>query len=178
MTEPTLRLAGILIDTTEIRGRRHRRLCREAARRGIPVYVSAITHGEILRHIRTELPKTGGQYSPVTVAQSLADLGIEVTSVDERVAATFAEAVWGLWPTDEEWQERKRARCRAMLGLGDNAGNPGARCSATSDWFIAATAAAHDWLMVTDDRGDEFAICESVTASEALQILASPADEE
>jgi predicted nucleic acid-binding protein len=131
------------------------------------VFVSAITHGEMLRYLRTEY---AAEYDADTVAASLLDLGVEIIAVDEHVASTFAQQVCERWPTHPEWQQRKRSHCEDMLEEG--------RCSAAADWYIAATAAHHGLLLVTEDTGPEFDICEHVRFGDLAEQLGLGPDPE
>lgn len=162
--------SGILVDTSATRQYGALQgLCGLAKRVGCPVYVSAITHGEMLRHLRQ---KHGPTFAQTMIDDLLAKFGVRLLDVDEAVAQAFARSVHDLHPTDEAWNCAKQDHCLSMLGLPDRKGiSPNRRCSGTSDWFIAATAVAHDLLMVTEDTGPEFGICNKATVQQATAKL-------
>lgn len=165
--------AGILIDTSATRKYRTLHgLCRLARERGVPVYVSAITHGEMLRHLRAE---HGPEFSQSIADQAVRAFGLQCLDVDETVAEVFAKAVHSQHDSDEKWNRAKQAHCLSMLGLGDRVTlddvSPNRDCSGTSDWFIAATAVAHGLRMVTEDTGPEFDICATSKINDAVTEL-------
>jgi predicted nucleic acid-binding protein len=174
-------LAGLLVDTNVVYAtRRHTELFRLARQADVPMYVSAITHGERLRQLRV---RHGDRYDPAIVSGGFDRLGIRgVLPVDERVADVFAQRIAGRFPTKNEWDRQKQAHCLAMLHLAHTIAldeiSTHARCSGTADWFIAATAATHNLLMVTEDPELEFEICDSVNVRQAVEMLRAHAPQE
>ena len=173
MSSPARDIRGLLVDTSVcLKQREWANLCELAKQTDRPVFISAITHGEMLRRLRTQLR---ARFAREKVHERLNGMGVVILPVDESVAECFAERIHERFPTGDKWNRAKQRRCHAMLRLGAKAPlediNPEHHCSATSDWFIAATAAAHELIMVTEDEGEEFLICERMTLREAVSIL-------
>lgn len=166
-------MQGLLVDTSVCRKQREwTDLCESAQQAGRRVFISTITLGEMLRRLREE---KGATFALTVVQTALKSLSVTALPVDERVAECFAERIHERHPTGEDWNRAKQRRCHAMLRLGAKAPleeiNPDYHCSGTNDWFIAATAAAHELIMVTEDEGEEFRICERLTLRQAVSML-------
>lgn len=167
-------LPDILVDTSVTRkAARFDALCEQARKANVRVYVSAITHGEMLRFLR----ETREDFSAEHVDRKLQFPGVAVLAVDENVAHAFASATSANYPSEENWNRAKQSHCLDMLGLGGRVQlcdlSANRHCSGTSDWFIAATAVAHGLRMVTEDTGPEFRICDTCSIEKALADLGS-----
>ena len=175
MSNPTAAAEGLLIDTSVVR---HWgtwcELSESAQRAGVPVFVSSVTHGELLRHLRA---KHGPTFSREALERNPHFAAAGRLPVDDSVAETFAASVHSAYPTSEEWNRAKQKQCHRMLHLGEKvpfeAVTSAEHCSATSDWFIAATAVHHGLLMVTQDTGPEWGICEKASVEKAKEMLAA-----
>lgn len=86
-------------------------------------------------------------------------------------------AIFQNYPTTKEWHAAKCHNAISHLGLLKKAAEiPGKHFPATVDWFIAGQARGRGWLLVTRDRGPEFAGLERIGCEllkDALQRLAS-----
>jgi hypothetical protein len=130
---------------------------------------------EVLFDLRQHL---GATYDAETVLQGLLDKGLTIASFEEKHAASAAEHLAANFPRNEDWQLAKRQSCIQCLGLVRREEEARALaskklCGATVDWVIAAHAAHEGWILVTSDKGPEFARLEMKLSLERLeQILA------
>ncbi|ATB35964.1 hypothetical protein CYFUS_001378 [Cystobacter fuscus] len=128
---------------------------------------------EMLLDIRQKLSKRGMRYDASVVDQGLQDKGLHVVAFEKRHSERSAERIAGKFPDIDAWREAKRLRYVKSLGLTDSEElkKRGKRYSATVDWLIAAQASQEEWILVTNDKGDEFAGMELIMSLNALEEL-------
>lgn len=147
---------------------------REAQKIGLAVY--AVAHGEKLLHLRQgHKQDLLGPFDDDHICADLKDRGIEIMAFEERHARRVAVRLQERYRTRQEWREEKKQRYLQALGMVAHAGlstATGKKCSATVDWLLAAQAEIEGHILVTDDKGPEFAcLAERVpfdTLAEAL----------
>jgi PIN domain nuclease of toxin-antitoxin system len=164
-------LRGFLFDTNTLwEWRRVEGICVEAHRRGMVVALCSLVHGERTRQERIHY---GTGYSQETIDIWMEENHMQIISVERRHAEQFALDAATRYPTENDWYAYKRQRCIDCLGLQDTSGvkGKGQTCGAPVDWFIAATAAEENLLLVTADRGPEFASVKTATLKEVEQRL-------
>lgn len=135
----------------------------------VTLVVSAIAFAELLldHHQSSNSP-----FNFKLIDRFLASTGIGIEGFLDLDARHFAHRVWQLVGDDEAWQRAKINNCFAELRLSarkEELLHPKARCSATLDWLIASQAEGREWLLVTEDRGDEFQGVERITTFETLK---------
>jgi len=147
-------------------------ICRlaRAAPYSLRLVVPTICYGERVRFLRQEYRDN---FDEAEVWDFIRTNDLEVLHLALAHADTFADKVSREYPTNEDWQEAKRALCKRCLGLdtADVGTSPSHDCGATVDWFIAATAAAEGFVLVSDDKGPEFEICDRWSVDDALEWL-------
>lgn len=143
----------------------------------IRLCVPAVVHMEVLFDLRQNI---GTKFDANIVVQGLLDKGLTIAPFEERHAVHAAERLAESFPHKADWQAAKRRHCIECLGLGlseEKAYELESRkkpCSATIDWVIAAHAAHEGWILVTNDKGAEFAGLKLKMKLEQLeQILAT-----
>lgn len=126
---------------------------------GLAVY--AVAHGEKLLHLRQgHKADILGLFDDDRICADLADRGVEIMAFEERHARRVAMRLQERYPTRAQWLAEKRQRYLQALGMTAHAqlsAATGKKCSATVDWLLAAQAEVEGHILVTDDRGPEFA---------------------
>lgn len=149
----------------------------EAQKIGLAVY--AVAHGEKLLHLRQcHTADILGPFDDERICADLNDRGIEIMAFEERHARRVAVRLQDRYKTRQEWRAEKKQRYLQALGMVAHAGlstATGKKCSATVDWLLAAQAEIEGHILVTDDKGPEFAcLAERVafdTLTDALKSL-------
>lgn len=121
------------------------------------IYVPSVVHMEVLFDLRQ---LRGASYEPREVVQGLLDKGLEIQPFGEQHAEHAAARLGESFPTSADWHAAKRTRCIQCLGLNERSvsiSGSGKSCGATIDLVIAAHAAYEGWILVTNDRGPDFA---------------------
>ncbi len=119
-----------------------------------------------------ERRRLADDFDPKRVWQTLASKAIGVLTFDPLTADFVSETLARWFPNGDSWQDAKWERVREMYGDSNPPKlRPARQISATVDWFIAASVPKGS-VLVTDDRGSEFARVErSVTYKAALQAI-------
>lgn len=157
--------AVLALDTNAITGfGRLQRLCNLVAQLREPphpieirLYVPAVVHAEVLFDLQQSYGQT---YDADIVLRGLKDKGLEVQPFEERHAEHAAARLGRSFPSREDWRAAKKKRCLQCLGLREQdvqVAGSGASCGATIDFVIAAHATHEGWILVTDDKGPDFA---------------------
>lgn len=133
--------------------------------------VPAVVHMEVLFDLRQHY---GATYDADAVLQGLLDKGLTVAPFEGKHAVSAAEHLAANFPRNEDWQLAKRRSCIQCLGLvrpEEEARALASKkpCGATVDWVIAAHAAHEGWILVTSDKGPEFARLEMKLSLERLE---------
>lgn len=126
-----------------------------------PVRLSlcAVVYGEKLHDMRCEHDvATRGTFDEVEILKKLQQKKVEVCPFAREHAAQMSALLYDKYPDQASWHAAKRALYIQRLGAQHlDAQIPGRqRCSATSDWLVAAHAALMRSVLVTDDQGSEF----------------------
>lgn len=150
-----MRVRRLWIDSNA--GRRPKDLSQlsNAAKRSggaVQLAAHAQVHLEMCRYMRA---RWGDAFDATTVATTLEELGlhIEPLFVGATTADRWADRLFQLYPTDDDWQQAKRQA----------AGSQGTRrVSMTVDWWMALAiddlrVAGHDDRVVTFDKGSDWA---------------------
>jgi hypothetical protein len=156
--------AAIAFDTSAMKGGGNRWRVEVAqcvqrineARREPPIklFVPVAAHAEMLHDYRQS---KGDAYSAAAIVTGMQNLGLEVIDFSAAHADHFATLAARSFPSSDAWRRAKIQRCLSCVGLPANHPVSDHPCSATVDWLIAAQADAHGYLLIVDDRGDEFA---------------------
>lgn len=117
----------------------------------IRLCVPALVHAEHVAQLRR---KYADKYQPGEPLKVLRRKGVAVLPFDHDDAELSAEAIAGWFPSADAWRQAKGERVAKALGV--DCPNPAPKVSATLDWYLAAQSEGRGWLMVTDDRGQEF----------------------
>lgn len=128
----------------------------------VNIHVSMVAHGEKLFQLKKD---KGDRYDPSVPHQALLSKQIGLLEFKEAHALRLASMLGARFPGPEDWLEQKRLHCLRCLHLDDEyaeqrlrlAREAGKKCGKTVDWLIAAQALAEGWVLVTDDKGWEFA---------------------
>lgn len=116
----------------------------------LQLHISPLVFAERNAQERREL---GRDFNPSIVWATLQSKQVRV-SVFDAPAADLASARLARWfETKDAWKDAKWKRVCEMYGQTKD--RPNRHLSATVDWLIAASV-PEDWIVVTDDRGDEF----------------------
>lgn len=129
---------------------------KRAPRQRIDKVISTPVYVEKLHDLRQQFADT---FDEDMIKQFLDAKGIELKVFDTRDAEHTAQLIGNEYPTSAAWRAFKRERCLRCLGLSTNThqtAGDGKRCSATIDWLVAGQADVGAYLLVTDDRGEEF----------------------
>jgi hypothetical protein len=135
----------------------------------IRLVVPTLVHAERLHDLRSRWSES---YSAEAIAASLRAKGIELEPFGNASAH-----IHSAFPDATSWQFGKRQNAILQLGLNEAELSkrgvviPGQRCSATVDWFIAGQARHHGWILISADRGVEFAGLQRVTLTEVEEAL-------
>ena len=131
--------------------------------------VSALVHTEKLFDLKQELKET---YKLEIVTQSLNSKHISVKSFEMHHAEATASIIGEQFPTPDEWHQFKRQKCIDCLGVQktENIHGTGKKCGATVDWFIAGHASSENYLLITQDSGEEFKGIKNKTDLKSLEI--------
>ncbi|MGE0489895.1 MAG: hypothetical protein AB7S38_11885 [Vulcanimicrobiota bacterium] len=98
--------------------------------------------------------------------------GVSVESYDDSDAIAFSEMVCELFPEKGERHEARKKRCMDCLGVTEAPG--GTSCPGTTDWHIAGQARGRKWILITDDRGEEFqGVARKATLAQLQEVLNS-----
>lgn len=114
----------------------------------------AVAHEEQMLHIWHQQNRLGRTFDIDRVHKALEDKTIAVRDFDANAAEAVAEFLAKRYPDSESWRLAKKELIRRRSGLVDL---PGEHFAATVDWLIAGQAAGNSWILVTDDKGPEFA---------------------
>ncbi len=101
----------------------------------------------------------GRDFQSAKVWEFLESKGVDVPAFDRATADAVSERLDRWFPDDDMWRSAKWARVCDLYGTPRDSAKPAPKnrqISATIDWFIAASS-HDDWILVTDDAGDEFA---------------------
>ncbi len=138
----------------------------------IHLCVPSVVHMELL----FDLWQThGADFDAKVVLQGLLDKGLTIAQFDEEHAEHAALRLAKSFPEKADWHAAKRRRCIQCLGLGLSDADASLLaskkkpCGATIDWVIAAHAAHEGWILVTSDKGPEFAGLELKMSLEQLE---------
>jgi hypothetical protein len=97
---------------------------------------------------------------------------VSIAPFEYRHAEAVAQLIGRQFPTVEEWRKFKRQECINCLGISktqyDIPGS-GKECGATVDWLIAGYAHAENYLLITNDKGNEFKNIKKKTTLEILE---------
>jgi predicted nucleic acid-binding protein len=126
-----------------------------------PVRLSlcAVVYGEKLHDMRCEHDSAvRGPFDEAAILRVLAQKKVEVCAFAREHAAQMSALLYDRYPDQASWHAAKRALYIQRLGAQHlDAQIPGRqRCSATSDWLVAAHAALVRSVLVTTDQGTEF----------------------
>lgn len=123
--------------------------------RAIRKVVPAVVLHEKLRQMRQTY---GAGFSTTLPDQFLEEKVIQVEPFEKVHAEKAAARLWQLYPRHGDWRTFKKRRCLTCVGLPASTTTPrdGKECGATVDWLIAAQAEMNGYLLVSDDKGDEF----------------------
>lgn len=136
-------------------------------RNGHRLFASALVLAERVFQLRRKL---GEQFDSDNYDSFLLTHRIEVVAFDQAAAHRVAASLGSELRSDDEWQLAKWLRCAKAVGhRGEPPGKP--RCPATVDWFIARHIAGPDTVLVTEDKGAEFASIRCVSIEEALRMV-------
>lgn len=134
-----------------------------ASKTPIRLVVPALVHAEMLHDLRCHLDARGVPYDATAVTDGLRDKLTEVVDFTAADADGASAQIWRSHRNTDAWRDAKRANAIAHLGIQKlTADIPGKHVPATVDWFIAGHALGRGWLLVTRDRGPEFAGLERV----------------
>lgn len=130
--------------------------------------VSALVHTEKLFDLKQELKE---RYNLEIVSQSLSSKHVSIKPFEVRHAEATASVIGEQFPTNDDWRKFKRQKCIDCLGLQRTEHIPGKgkKCGATVDWFIVGHAYCEDYLLITQDGGEEFKGIEKKTDLESLE---------
>lgn len=101
----------------------------------------------------------GRDFRSAKVWEFLASKGVDVPAFDRAIADAVSERLDRWFPDDDMWRSAKWERVCDLYAPAEDSPKPTPKhrqISATVDWFIAASS-HDDWILVTDDAGDEFA---------------------
>lgn len=135
-------------------------LAAAVAARGLDVRlaVPAPAFAEILMDLREHF---AARYDPDRIATFLTENArLDIPAFDASDADHMAARLHARFGDDERWQQARIDAAFAELrlsGEADGLRRAKARCSASIDWLIGSQADRRGWLLVTDDRGPEFA---------------------
>jgi hypothetical protein len=130
--------------------------------------VSALVHTEKLFDLKQELKE---KYNLEIVTQSLSSKRVSIKSFQVRHAEATASVIGKQFPTNDDWHKFKRQKCIDCLGLQriEHLPGKGKTCGATIDWFIVGHAYCEDYLLITQDGGEEFKGIEKKTDLASLE---------
>ena len=122
--------------------------------RHIEVVIPAPAHGERIFQLRR---LHGAAFSVEKVREFFAQKGVSIPAFDLDAAEGVAEALAQLFPDDRSWGMAKVKSALRRLGLPDTA-SAATRFPGTIDWLIAGQCYIRDWVLITDDTGNEFKV--------------------
>jgi len=153
------------------------RAANRAASTRIRLIVPALVHAEMLHDLRCWLAEKEIPYRAEEITKDLETKATEVVAFEAADGEGASAHIFQVYPTTKEWHAAKCLNAISHLGLLKKAAEiPGKHFPATVDWFIAGQARGRGWLLVTRDRGPEFAGLERIGCDllkNALQRLAS-----
>lgn len=120
--------------------------------RAIQLVIPAPAHGERLFQLRRQ---HGAGFSANKVQDFFEQKGIAVPPFDLQAAEGVADVLAGLFPDDAAWGHAKVKGALRRLGLPEDASSK-EQFPGTIDWLISGQALVNQWVLVTDDTGDEF----------------------
>jgi len=117
--------------------------------------VSALVHTEKLFDLKQGLKE---KYNLEIVTQALISKRVSVKPFEVHHAEATASLIGEQFITNDNWHQFKRQQCIDCLGLQTREDIPGKgkKCGATVDWFIVGHAYCEDYLLISQDGGEEF----------------------
>lgn len=115
-------------------------------------------------------------YDHKRILAVLEDKKIDIEPLEPRHAEHVAEMLAAQYPEDDAWHAFKQRQCLSCVGLthlAHEAKRTGKHCGATIDWLVAGHADAEGYVLVTSDRGEEFArVKRKTTLESAVKVVA------
>lgn len=142
--------------------------------------VCVLAHGEVLMDLKQKHKETF-DHTVIVAGLQAKQLLIQDFTPDHALAT--AEYLGGRYSENKDWHQAKKRLYMERLGLhpdrdADKVRSSGATCSATIDWFIISHARAEKCILVSNDRGAEFAgIADRVTLDAFDNIVKSILEE-
>ncbi len=127
----------------------------------ISLCVPAVAHTEHLFHMAQKLASA---FDITIVHHVLDQRNIEILDFTVGEAEHCVELLVQRYETPAKWYAFKKRRCLECIGLPNNYATEGSgkKCGAPNDWLIVAQANARKALLVTEDKGPEFAHIERI----------------
>jgi hypothetical protein len=128
--------------------------------RGASPVIGLVVSATVLHEkIRQMAQRFGEKFDHEVPMQFVRGKEITVESFDEAQAIAVAKRLHRLYPKSEDWRAFKKRRCLECVGLRADtpASGSGEQCGATIDWLVVGHAEAQGYLLVSNDRGPEFA---------------------
>jgi hypothetical protein len=135
----------------------------------IKIVISSLAHAEKLFHLKK---KHKEEYDIGFINQVLKRKKVNIVPFEPDHAEAVAKWISTQFPTSEEWQMFKRQECINCLGINEDENNipgSGKKCGARVDWLIAGYAQAKNYLLITNDKGNEFKHIEKKTTLKILE---------